>query len=89
MPLGVHTLGDKACLAEFVLCVFDYQGQPKQGPNPKRGLLRPATVHVFKSSPMLGGRLPIKLKSRHRGVVVRDLKGRERAVRGGAEPPLV
>ena len=64
-----------------------YQGQPKQGPNLKRGLLHPATVHVFKSSPMLGGRLPIKLKSRHRGVVVRDLKGRERAVRGGAEPP--
>ena len=43
---------------------------------------------MFKSSPMLGGRLPIKLKSRHRGVVVRDLKGRERAVRGDAEPPL-
>ena len=75
-------------MAEFVLCVFDYQGQPKQGPNLKRGLLHPATVHVFKSSPMLGGRLPIKLKSRHRGVVVRDLKGRERAVRGDAEPPL-
>ena len=55
--------------------------------NLKRGLLHTATVHVFKSSPMLGGRLPIKLKSRHRGVVVRDLKGRERAVRGGAEPP--
>ena len=75
-------------MAEFVLCVFDYHGQPKQGPNLQRGLLHPATVHVFKSSPMLGGRLPLKLKSRHRGVVVRDLKGRERAVRGDAEPPL-
>ena len=83
LPLGVHSPGARS------LCVFDYQGQPKQGPNLKRGLLHPATVHVFKSSPMLGGRLPIKLKSRHRGVVVRDLKGRERAVRGDAEPPLV
>ena len=88
LPLGVHTPGDKACLAELVLCVFDDQGQPKQGPNLKRGLLHPATVHVFKSSPMLGGRLQIQLQSRHRGVVVRDLKGRERTVRGDAEPPL-
>ena len=68
------------------LCFFDTR--PKPSPKPKRGLLHPATVHVFKSSPMLGGRLQIKLQSRHRGVVVRDLKGRERTVRGYAEPPL-
>ena len=73
-------------MEELVLCVFDTR--PKPSPKPKRGLLHPATVHVFKSSPMLGGRLQIKLQSRHRGVVVRDLKGRERTVRGDAEPPL-
>ena len=38
---------------------------------------------------MLGGRLQIQLQSRHRGVVVRDLKGRERAVGGDAAPCYV
>ena len=94
LPLGVHSPGARRVWrnsnsnsAKKNSVFFDYQGQAKPGPNLPRGLLHPATVHVFKSSPMLGGRLPIKLKSRHRGVVVRDLKGRERAVRGGAEPP--
>ena len=73
-------------MVELVFCVFDTR--PKPSPKPKRGLLHPAPVHVFKSSPMLGGRLHIQLLSRHRGVVVRDLKGRERTVRGDAEPPL-
>ena len=73
-------------MVELVFCVFDTR--PKPSPKPKRGLLHPAPVHVFKSSPMLGGRLQIQLLSRHRGVVVRDLKGRERTVRGDAEPPL-
>ena len=76
-------------MAEFVLCVFDYQGQPKQGPAASSAACyTQQRCTWFKSSPMLGGRLPLKLKSRHRGVVVRDLKGRERAVRGDAEPPF-
>ena len=64
------------------------KGSPSQAPTPSAALLHPATVHVFKSSPMPGRRLQIKLKSLHWGVVVRDLKGRERAVGGDAESPL-
>jgi len=39
-------------------------------------------------APCWGGGLQIKLKSPGRGVVVRDLKGRERAFGEDAEPPL-
>ena len=56
-------------------------------PQPPARPTTPSNGARVQDKPRAGGRLPIKLKSRHRGVVVRDLKGRERAVRGGAEPP--
>ena len=56
-------------------------------PQPPARPTTPSNGARVQAKPRAGGRLPIKLKSRHRGVVVRDLKGRERAVRGGAEPP--
>ena len=64
----------------------------KPGPNPKRGLTMsdttPSNGARVPVKPHAGGRLQIKLKSLHRGVVVRDLTGRERTVGGDAEPPL-
>ena len=57
-------------------------------PQPPARPTTPSNGARVQAKPRAGGRLPIKLKSRHRGVVVRDLKGRERAVRGDAEPPL-
>ena len=57
-------------------------------PQPQARPATPSNGARVQVKPRAGGRLPIKLKSRHRGVVVRDLKGRERAVRGDAEPPL-
>ena len=56
-------------------------------PQPPARPATPSNGARVQVKPRAGGRLPIKPKSRHRGVVVRDLKGRERAVRGGAEPP--
>ena len=56
-------------------------------PQPAARPAAPSNDARVQVKPRAGGRFPIKLKSRHRGVVVRDLKGRERAVRGGAEPP--
>ena len=74
-------------MAEFVLCVFRSPRAAPARPQPPARPTTPSNGARVQVKPRAGGRLPIKLKSRHRGVVVRDLKGRERAVRGGAEPP--